>query len=63
MKLGRLNVGSDHLSYIDIGEEPANLEEGLPDVQFFMVGVVDNHFVEINHFLTTGTAPKVYTSQ
>lgn len=30
VKPGRLNVGSDHLSWIEIGEEPTNLEEGLP---------------------------------
>ena len=32
VKLGRLNVGPDHLSRIETGEEPTNLEEGLPDM-------------------------------
>ena len=31
MKLGKMNVGLDHLSRIETGEEPANLEEGLPN--------------------------------
>ena len=31
VKLGRLNAGSDHLSRIDLGEEPRNLEDSLPD--------------------------------
>lgn len=31
MKLGWLNVGPDHLSQIETGEEPTNLEEGFPD--------------------------------
>ena len=31
MKPGRLNVGPYHLSLIEIGEEPTNLEEGLLD--------------------------------
>ena len=29
-------------------------EEGLLDAQLFMVHVVDNHFADIIHFLTTG---------
>lgn len=31
VELGRLNVGHDHLSRIEMGEEPTNLEEGLPN--------------------------------
>lgn len=54
MKLGRLNVGPDNLSQIEIGKEPNNLEEGLPNVQLFAVCIVDNHFVDIIRFLTRG---------
>ena len=32
VKPGWLNTGLDHLSHIEIGEEPTNLEEGLPNV-------------------------------
>jgi len=32
MKPGRLNARPGHLSQIETGEEPNNLEEGLPDV-------------------------------
>ena len=35
VKLGRLNVGPDHLSRIEKGEEPTNIEDGLPDAQLF----------------------------
>ena len=31
VKLGRLNSGPDHLSWIESGEEPTSLEEGLPN--------------------------------
>ena len=31
VKLGRLNAGPNHLSCIETGEEPTNLEEGLPN--------------------------------
>jgi hypothetical protein len=64
VKPGRLNAGPDHLSRIETGEEPTNLEEGLPDVQLFVVRVADNHFADIIHFLTDqGMAPEGYTSQ
>ena len=63
VKPGRLNVGPDHLSRIEIGEEPTNLEEGLPDAQLFAVHIVDSHIEDIIHVLTTGTVPKGYTSQ
>ena len=56
-----MNVGPDHLSCIEIGEEPTILEEGLPDVQLFVVCVVDGHFEDIIHFLTTGTALEGYS--
>eukprot|EP00253_Pinus_taeda_P031345 PITA_31345 len=60
---GRLNVGLDHLSRIETGEEPTNLEEGLPDAQLFAVRVTDRHFEDIIHFLTTGIASKKYSIQ
>ena len=37
VKLGRLNAGPDHLSRIDSGEEPSNLEDNLPDAQLFSI--------------------------
>ena len=35
VKLGRLNAGPDHLSRIENGEEPTNIDDGLPDAQLF----------------------------
>lgn len=63
MKSGRLNARTDHVSRIETGEELNKLEEGLPNVQLFIVCVADNHFADIIHFLTTGMDPKGYTSQ
>lgn len=57
----RLNVGLDHLSWIEIGEEQSNLEEGLLDVHLFAIHLVDRHFVDIIHFLSTGMAFEGYT--
>ena len=57
MKSGRLNVGRDHLSRIEMGEEPTNIEDRLPDVQLFRVDMDNDHYVPIIKFLTTGFAP------
>ena len=35
MKPSRLNDGPDHLSRIEMGEEPTNIEDGLSDAQLF----------------------------
>ena len=61
VKPGRLNVGLDHLSRIETGEEPTSLEEGLPNMQLFVVHVTDGHFEDIIHFLATGTASEGYS--
>ena len=52
-----LNVGPDHLSSIENGDEPVILEEGFPDALLFVVHIVDDHFVDIIEFLSTGTTP------
>ena len=47
VKPRRLNVGLDHLSRIEIGEEPTNIDDGLPDVQLFRVDITDDHYAPI----------------
>ena len=44
MNPSRLNVGPDHLSRIDIGEEPTNIEDGLPNAQFFRVEMANDYY-------------------
>jgi len=56
-----MNAGLDHLSRIEMSEEPTSLEEGLLDAQIFAVHVVNGHFEDIIHFLTTGTTLKEYS--
>eukprot|EP00253_Pinus_taeda_P018158 PITA_18158 len=53
----------DHLSRINIGEEPINIEEGLPDAQLYAVHIENGHFKDIIHFLTIGTVPQGYSVQ
>ena len=37
---GKLNVGPDHLSHIDTGEEPIGVDDELPDAHLFRIEAV-----------------------
>ena len=63
MKPGRLNAGPDHLSRIDTGEEPSNLDDNLPNAQLFSIKIAYDYYADIIHFLTTGWAPSKFTKQ
>ena len=39
MKPRELNAIPDHLSHIEIGEEPTNIDDGFPDAQLFQVEI------------------------
>ena len=62
VKPDRLNVGPDHLSMIESGEEPTNLEDNLPDAQLFAFTVVDKTFEAITHLLSTGYVLEGFTT-
>jgi hypothetical protein len=47
VKLGKLNVGPDHLSRVTNGEEPANFEDNFPDAQLFSVQIANEYFTDI----------------
>lgn len=63
VKLGMLNDGPDHLSRIENNEEPINIDEGLLDVELFVVRFVNEHFVDIIYFLSISVAPEGYKTQ
>ena len=54
-KLGKANVGLDHLSGITTGEQRASLDDTLPDSYLFIVMMVDDQLKDIAYFLETGT--------
>jgi hypothetical protein len=62
VKLGKLNVGPDHLSRVTNGEEPTNLEDNFPYAHIFSIHIVDDYFKEIIQYISTGTAPQGYTT-
>ena len=55
---GKLNVGPDHLSRIDIGEEPIGVEDNLPNAHLFRIEVVPIDLEEIAQILEDGQAPE-----
>jgi hypothetical protein len=61
VKLGKLNVGLDHLLQILTREYAGKLDDILPDAHLFLVQMVDNHFVEIFQYLSTRVAPSDMT--
>jgi hypothetical protein len=48
------------LSRLAHGEEPTSLEDTLPDAQLLTIRNIDDHFIEIVQFLSTGMAPSEY---
>ena len=63
VKPRRLNVRPDHLSRLETGEEPTNIEDNFPNVHLFVIRIADDHFIDIIQLLTTGMAPSEYTMQ
>jgi hypothetical protein len=54
----------DQITYPGItnGEEPSNLEDNFPDAQLFSIQIVDEYFDDIIEFLSTGFAPREFTT-
>ena len=57
----RLNVGPDHLSRLETGENEGSLDDQLPDVDLFRVEAVPDYLADIATYLTTGQCPQDYT--
>ena len=62
VKPGWLNLGSDHLSIIESGEEPTSLEDNLSNAQLFAITMFDDQYKYIIHFMSTGFAQIEFTT-
>ena len=51
-----MNAGLDHLSSVENGEEPTNIDDGLPDAQLFRVDIADDHYALIIQILATSVS-------
>ena len=52
-----MNASPNHLSCVENGEEPTNIEDGLPYAQLFHVEIADDYNGPIVQFLSTGLDP------
>ena len=62
VKPNRLNLGPDHLSRIESGEEPTSLEDNIPHVKLFAITIFDDRYKDIIQFLTAVFAPTEFTT-
>jgi len=62
VKTRRLNEGPDHLSHIETGEEPTNLEEALLDTQIFVLCITASRFKDIIHPNDRNDSRRIYKS-
>jgi len=62
VKLGRLNVGPDHLSHLDTWENDGAIDDRLPDADLFRIEAIPDHLKEIPTLLTIVRCPEGYTT-
>ena len=62
VKLRRLNVGPDHLSRLENGENGGSLDDQLPDADIFRVEAIPEYLDHIATYLTRGKCPKEYVA-
>ena len=53
VKPKRLNIGPDHLSRLEIGENKGSLDDQLPDVDLFQIEAIPDYLADITTYLTT----------
>ena len=63
VRAGKLNVGPDHLSWINTGEQPTGVNDDLPDAHLFRIEAVPVELEEIAQFLEDGNAPEGMTTK
>jgi hypothetical protein len=59
IKPGRCNIGPDHLSILESGENGGAVDNHLPDVDLFQVEAIPEYLEDIAVFLSTGAYPKM----
>jgi hypothetical protein len=57
---GKANVGPDHLSRIESGEDPTGIQDDLPNAHLFRVEAIPSELTEIGQYLQEGKAPNHY---
>ena len=57
LKLGRINVGLDHLSRLENEENGGSLDEQLLDADLFRVEAIPDYLEQIVTYLSIGKCP------
>ena len=57
VKPARLNVGPDHLSRLETGENEGSLDDQFPDADLFRVEAIPDYLAKIATYLTMGQCP------
>jgi len=60
---GRENVGPDHLSRVETGEEAVGIEDELPDAHLFRIEAIPHGLADIAQFLEAGRAPEEFSER
>ena len=58
----RFNASPHHLSRIETGEGPTNIEDGLSDLQLFRIDMADDYYDQIIQFLATRVASEYFST-
>ena len=61
VKPGILNIGPDHLSRLENGENGGSLDDQLPDDELFRVEAIPKYLDQITTYFTTGQCLEEYT--
>ena len=57
-----MNLGPEHLSRIESGEEPSNLDDCILDVKSFVITMSNDQYRDIIHFFSTGYVLDKFTT-
>jgi hypothetical protein len=61
MKLWKFNLGPYHFLFLLSEEDASNLDDSLPKAHLFEIQTIDDYFVYIVYFLSTGLSPPKFT--
>ena len=62
IRLGKENVGPNHLSKVKLGEDPTRIDDDLPDAYLFRVEAILEELVETGQYLQE-ERPRIITQK
>jgi hypothetical protein len=62
VKPRKMNIGPDHLSLLESGENGGAIDDHLPDADLFKIEVVPDYLSHISLFFSNGVFPDGYSA-